>query len=79
MEQETLDVKINDAACKAEEIASIVQCITDKIETRNFDFKLYITGALYGVISLCEYLQGDLSNLAMQVNHSISVQKGTSL
>lgn len=72
MEQKTLtlDEKINEAACKAEEIAAIVQCITDKIETRDFDFKLYITGALYGVISLCYYLQKDLNDLAMQGNNS---------
>ncbi len=79
MEQKTLDEKINDAACKAEEIAAIVQCITDKVETRDFDFKFYITGALYGVISLCEYLQGDLNDLAGQANNLIAVQKRASL
>lgn len=79
MEKKTLDEKINDTACKAEEIASIVHCITEKVETSDFDFKFYITGALYGVISLCEYLQGDLNDLAGQVNQSISAQKGTSL
>lgn len=79
MEQKALDEKINDAACKAEEIASIVHCITDKIETRDFDSKFYITGALYGVISLCEYLQHDLNALSVQVTNSTSAQKGTSL
>lgn len=75
MEQKTLDEKINDAACKAEEIASIVHCITEKVEKCDFDFKLYITGALYGVISMCEYLQGDLNELAGQA----LAQKGTPL
>lgn len=75
MEQEKLDKKINDAACKAEEIASIVHCVIEKLETRDFDFKIYITGALYGVISMCEYLQGDLNVLAWQTNHLITLQK----
>lgn len=72
MEQKTLtlDEKINDAACKAEEIAAIVHCITEKSETLDFDFKLYIVGALYGVISLCNYLQKDLNDLATLGNNS---------
>ena len=72
MEQETLDVKINDAACKAEEIAALVQCVEEKVRTYDFDFKLEISGALYGVISLCKYLQHDLNDLAMQALKSMS-------
>ena len=41
MTQKTLDEKINDAACKVEELAALVHCITEKVEARDFDFKLY--------------------------------------
>lgn len=74
-ENKDFDAKINDAACKSEEIASIIHSITEEIETRDFDFKVYITGALYGVISLYEYLKGDLTGLARQDNNLSSVQK----
>lgn len=73
MEQKALDEKINDAACKAEQVAALVQCIENKVRTYNFDFKLEITGALQGVISLCEYLQRDLNELAEQAYKSMSV------
>lgn len=77
MAQETLDVKINEAACKAEQIAALIQCITEKVEkTQDVDFKLAVTGALQGVISLSKYLQHDLNDLAMQVLKSMSAQKG---
>ncbi len=63
---ETLDEKINEAACRAQEIAAIAQCVVMLVESRR-ECDTYISGALYGVISMCHSLQGDLSKLASNV------------
>ncbi len=55
--------KIIDAACKAEQISDMVECVATLIERRR-ELELYVSGSLYGVVSLCKSLQNDLNNLA---------------
>lgn len=63
---ETLDEKINDAACRAEEIAAVAQCVVTLVENHR-ECDTYISAALHGVISVCNSLQGNLSKLALNV------------
>lgn len=55
--------KIIDAACKAEQIGDMVECVATMIEKQR-KLELYIPGSLYGAVSLCRTLQHDLNKLA---------------
>lgn len=55
--------KIIDAACKADQIGDMVECIATLIEKRR-ELELYVPGSLYGAVSLCRTLQHDLNELA---------------
>lgn len=55
--------KIIDAACKAEQIGDMVECVATMIEKQR-KLELYIPGSLHGAVSLCRTLQHDLNDIA---------------
>lgn len=55
--------KIIDAACKAEQIGDMVECVTWLIEMQR-KLDLYIPGSLHGAVRLCRTLQHDLNDIA---------------